>query len=158
MARSRISSCFCSCVRATTSSSAISWLSSSSSSSASLSPPWPEAAVPAFPPPTLDAWSVPSSFLPPLVFLPPRFFLPFAAAPTPLADALTALPLTCDKASTDGERVKRASGGNDVWRKGCTGTEDWESVEGLRRFRAGGLPLASKLEVRFLLGICAGDG
>lgn len=73
---------------------------------------------------------------------------------------LTALPLTCDMASTDGDRVcgDRTSGGNDVCRSGCTATDDCDSVEALRRFSAGGLPLVSKLDERFLLGIDAGDG
>jgi len=104
MARSRISSCFCSCVRATPSSRAISWFSSSSSSSAPASlspPPWPLTVVGALPPTRLGVCSADSSPGRGFLALRPRFFLGAPLAVTPLA----ALPLTMDVASTDGERA-----------------------------------------------------
>lgn len=169
MALRRISSCFCSWVRATTSSRAISSSSSSSALAASLSPaPLPPATlgVPSRPPATDEAASSPPP--PPAaaaaaaaaaallcLLLRPRFFLgcPLAVSP------LTWLPLTWDMVSTEGERTagERASGGNDVWRSGCEGAPTPEPVcEGLRRF--GGAAWMSRVDERFLLGSWAGVG
>jgi hypothetical protein len=61
----------------------------------------------------------------------------------------------------DGERGygDRASGGKEVWRRGwltaAAELEVCERFEGLRRFE--GL-FTSRVDERFLLGICAGDG
>lgn len=61
-------------------------------------------------------------------------------------------------ASTDGERAygDRTSGGNEVCRSGCAGADDCDRLEALRRFSGG--VLTSRVDDRFLLGSCAGDG
>ena len=75
----------------------------------------------------------------------PRFFLgaPLAVKP------LTWLPLTCDVASTEGERPAgdRPSGGKEVWRRGWVGALAWD---GFLRFADP--ELMSMVEERFLLG------
>lgn len=165
MARSLISSAFCSWVLATTSSSAISALSSSSSSP-SLSPPCPLTAVGALPPTRLGVFSpaavvvaaAAAASSPSLVPLDlrPRLFLLAPPAVTPLAT----LPLTCDVASTDGERAidERPSGGKDVWRRGWWLEDTLPASDGFLRLLDGPGAAASALAGRFLLGSCADAG
>lgn len=74
---------------------------------------------------------------------------------TALVVALTTLPLTCDVASTEGDRAygEPASGGKDVCRRGCVG--GCEMTELFLRLPGG--MFMSIVDGRFLLGAGAGD-
>lgn len=154
MARSLISSCFCSCVLTVESTNAIRISLSSSSSlapSSCASPPAPAplTVVGARPPTREGVCSRVSTLVWFLGFL-PRFFL---------GGALTWLPLTTLALSAEGERGngEPASGGKEVWRRGWAAAEVTESVEAFRRLAdPGGAP--SDARFLFDMGSCAGDG